>query len=98
MLPELLLTQSHTTLGHYGETRTSEYVRRWFWWPKIGRDITKFCDSCGTCNMSKTQTAKPVGRLHSLPVPLRPWESVGMDFVGPFPPCLGYDYLLVVIC
>ena len=39
-----------------------------------------------------------MGLLHSLPVPLRPWESIGMDFVGPFPSSQGYDYLWVVIC
>lgn len=31
-------------------------------------------------------------------VPSKPWESVGMDFLGPFPSSEGYNYLLVVIC
>ncbi|KAJ7473039.1 hypothetical protein B0H11DRAFT_1650597, partial [Mycena galericulata] len=31
-LNELVLDEAHTTIGHYGESRTSEYVRRWFWW------------------------------------------------------------------
>jgi hypothetical protein len=93
-----VLDAAHSTIGHYGDLRTSEYVRRWFWWPKMGPEIEKFCASCGACKMAKSFTQKPVGLLHSLPVPDRPWESIGMDFVGPFPPCLGYDYLLVVIC
>ena len=40
---------------------------------------------------------KPTGLLKSLPVPTRPWESVGIDFVGPLPLSDGYDYLMVVI-
>jgi hypothetical protein len=36
--------------------------------------------------------------LHSLPIPTCPWESIGMDFIGPFPESNGFDYLLVVIC
>ena len=33
-----------------------------------------------------------------MPIPTRPWESVGMDFVGPFPEGDGFDYLWVIIC
>jgi hypothetical protein len=96
MLTEIVLDQSHIILGHYGELRTSEYIRRWYWWPKMGREIAKFCLSCGNCKLNSTQS--PVGLLYSLPVPKHPWDSIGMDFVGPFPECLGYNYLLVVIC
>ncbi|KAF9023879.1 hypothetical protein BDZ89DRAFT_955257, partial [Hymenopellis radicata] len=28
----LVIEQAHRTLGHYGAQRTSEYVRRWYWW------------------------------------------------------------------
>src|ERR1700691_5483951 len=41
---------------------------------------------------------RPVGLLHLLPIPNRPWGSIGMDFVGPFPKSQGYDYLWVIIC
>lgn len=33
-----------------------------------------------------------------MPVPLYPWQSIGMDFVGPFPTAHSFNYLLVVIC
>jgi transposase InsO family protein len=29
---------------------------------------------------------------------MRPWESIDMDFIGPFPESEGFDYLWVVIC
>jgi hypothetical protein len=38
------------------------------------------------------------GWLHTMPLPVRPWESIGMDFAGPFIEVEGYDYILLVIC
>jgi hypothetical protein len=97
-LPEIVIDHAHQTLGHLGPQKTSEYARRWFWWPRMGRDIEKFCLSCGNCQMGKTSNQLKPGLLHNLPIPSRPWQSVGMDFVGPFPECEGYDYLWVIIC
>lgn len=97
-LTEIVIDQAHQALGHMGPQKTSEYVRRWYWWPSMGKDIQKFCDSCGTCQTTKSSTQIPAGLLHSMPIPSRPWGSIGMDFVGPFPKSLGYDYLWVVIC
>jgi hypothetical protein len=39
-----------------------------------------------------------VGKLHPLPIPTKPWDSIGMDFIGPFPESRGYNYLWVIIC
>lgn len=97
-LQEIIIDHAHNTVGHFGPHRTSEYARRWFWWPKMGKDVDKFCYSCGTCQLTKTSNQLKPGLLHSLPIPTKPWQSVGMDFVGPFPPCQGFDYLWVVIC
>ena len=63
----------------------------------MGRDIEKFCLSCGNCQMGKTSNQLKPSLLHNLPI-LSRWQSVGMDFVGPFPECEGYDYLWVIIC
>jgi transposase InsO family protein len=94
----VILEQAHEVVGHFGPQRTSDYIRRWYWWPKIYVETKKFCDSCQTCATSKTSNQLPPGLLHSLPVPTRPWESIGMDFIGPFPEVDGKNYLWVVIC
>jgi hypothetical protein len=39
----------------------------------------------------------PAGLLHSLPIPTQLWQSIGMDFIGPFPEIDSYNYLWVVI-
>jgi hypothetical protein len=94
----IIAEQAHEVIGHFGGQRTADYVRRWYWWPRVNGNIEEFCKSCETCQQVKTSNRKPVGLLHSLPIPTRPWESIGMDFIGPFPESQGYDYLWVVIC
>ena len=99
--PELLTTivdQAHMTLGHLGEERTTEYARRWYWWPTMHKTIRSFCRTCESCQRAKVSNQKPMGKLHTLPVPTKPWDSIGMDFIGPFPESKGYNYLWVVIC
>ena len=97
-LTELVIEQAHRTVGHMASQKTEEYVRQWVWWPRIGMEIRRYCESCGVCQTTKANTALPRGLLHSLPIPSRPFGSLGMDFVGPFPPSNGYDYLWVIIC
>ena len=63
----------------------------------MATDMKGFCRLCGKCQTNKTNTAKPQGLLHSLPIPDKLWQSVGMDFMGPLPWSQGNDYLLVII-
>ncbi len=97
-LTQVIIDHAHTLLGHLGTQRTTDYIRRWFWWPQLAKEVDKFCVSCGTCQTTKSATQKPQGLLHNLPVPTRPWQSISMDFVGPFPESGGYDYLWVIVC
>src|SRR5262249_31688570 len=89
---------AHRVLGHKSNRKTLDYVRRWYWWPSMVKDVAAFCESCGTCQTTRSATMKPEGLLHMLPIPNQPWESIGMDFIGPFPKSKGKDYLLLVIC
>ena len=64
-------------------------------------DIDKFCQSCHTCAVSKLLSRKPHGKLKTMPVPTRPWQYIGIDFVGPLPESSNrtgsYDMICVVI-
>jgi len=93
-----ILTQAHEIVGHYGDQRTCEYARRWYWWPQMSKMTSEFCRTCESCQRAKTSNRAPAGKLHSLPIPTKPWDSIGMDFVGPFPESKGFNYLWVVIC
>ena len=63
----------------------------------MATNIEHFCSSCSACQMTKGSNQWPLGLLHSLPVPDKPWQSIGMDFVGPLPLSQGHNFLLVVI-
>jgi hypothetical protein len=48
--------------------------------------------------MIESLNKKPAGKLHMLPIPTKPWDSIGMDFIGPFPKAKGFNYLWAIIC
>lgn len=65
-------------------------------------DTTFYCQSCVTCRWSQPTTQKPYGLLNPLDVPSYPWESIGVDFVGPLPESENRDgifnSIIVIIC
>ena len=86
-----LIDQAHNTLGHFRAQHTTEYLRRWYWWPRMGKDLHEFCESCEAYAHAKGTTKRPMGKLHPLPIPTKPWDSIGMDFIGPFPKSKGFN-------
>ena len=96
-LIEIIIDHAHNIIGHFGQFKTSQYIRRYFWWPSMSHDIESYCKTCGICVTSKDANSKPTGLLHSLPIPDRPWQSIGMDFMGPLPKSNDFDNLLVMI-
>jgi hypothetical protein len=71
----MILQSAHQILGHLGAQRTADYIRRWYWWPRIFADTELFCRSCKECQTCKPFNHAPYGKLHSLPISERPWES-----------------------
>ena len=94
----MIIENIHKIVGHYSHPKTLKYMRNYYWWPTMAKDMEKFCKSCETCQTSKRRTSKPHGLLHNLPIPDHPWSGIAMDFIGPFPESLGKNYLWVVIC
>lgn len=67
----------------------------------MNRDVQEFCRTCTICKASKPNNYPPYGLLQTLEVPTRPWEMIGIDFVGPLPESENlngkFDMLLVII-
>ena len=63
----------------------------------MSHDIELYFKTCSMCATTKDTNNKPTGLLHSLPIPDRPWQSIGLDFMGPLPKLNNFDYLLVII-
>ena len=82
--------------GHVGMHRTSEILRRW--WPTMELDIIQYVQNCEMCSRNKPTNRKQAGLLSPLPIPGRPWESIGMDFITHLPKTqAGHKALYVVV-
>ena len=97
-LTATVIEQAYTILGHYGAQKMTDYIHWWYWWPRLGHEVNKYCMTCSICQVNKTSMQRPVGLLHTLLISNRPWGLIGMDFIGPFLKSKGFDYLWVVIC
>ncbi len=88
----------HTTAGHRGITKTYARLARQHYWPRMLQDVQRHIRYCDACQRTKASRQSPPGLLMPLPIPSRPWESVGMDFLGPVPVAeTGESYILVVV-
>lgn len=99
---EIIISEAHSMLAHLGANKTLDYLRDHVWWKDMVADVKAFCETCHTCKTSKPTNQKPYGLLNPLTVPTYPWESIGMDFVGPLPESGNrdsvYHLITVVIC
>ena len=99
---EIVISEAHSLLAHLGANKTLDYLQDHCWWKNMVSDVRAFCETCHTCKTSKPSNQKPYGLLNPLSVPSYPWESVGMDFVGPLPESGNrdglFDSITVVIC
>jgi transposase InsO family protein len=102
-LREEILQRCHDDplAGHFGVDKTSELVRRGYFWPKLTEHVQEYVQTCGICQRSKAKRHRPYGELASLPVPTKPWEEISMDFITDLPPSESgkavYDAILVVV-
>ena len=96
-----LIDHAHSLLVHLGARKTLQYLRENCWWKTMAKDVKKYCQSCHKCQISKSSNHAPYGLLKPLPIPLRPWETIRIDFVGPLPESknrLGnFDMIITII-
>ena len=83
--------------GHMGQTRTLAKIQRRYYWKGMRQDITDYVRNCQSCQTRKGVYRKPAGLMENNQVEL-PFERVGMDILGPFPPSKsGNRYIVVAI-
>eukprot|EP01029_Cantina_marsupialis_P022511 TRINITY_DN549_c1_g1_i2.p2 TRINITY_DN549_c1_g1~~TRINITY_DN549_c1_g1_i2.p2 ORF type:complete len:1430 (+),score=268.62 TRINITY_DN549_c1_g1_i2:4611-8900(+) len=91
-----IMFQAHYSIGHFATEKTVSAIHKAkLSWPSLVSDVKEFISLCSTCqkvkagnNVSSYSTVLP--RKFSAP-----YESVQMDFLGPFPESLsGNSYVL----
>jgi len=88
---------STTTTAHPGRNKTKILVKRLYWWPSLSADVDQFVANCHEYRRSHKLRDKTPGLLHPLPVPLRTWDDLSMDFHSPSSTSKGYDNIFIVV-
>ncbi|KAH9328294.1 hypothetical protein KI387_000402, partial [Taxus chinensis] len=94
-----LLHECHDSVwaGHPGQKRTLALIERGFYWPKMREDADEYVRSCLICQQDKPVYKAPAGTLQPLPIPIRPWVSVSLDFITQLPESDGKTSIMVVV-
>ena len=94
-----VIREAHTSLvsGHFGVEKTLCHVQIFCFWPHMKNIVTHYVKGCVMCFVSKPFNGK-LGLYTPLSIPICPWQSVSMDFVGGLPLSRkSHDYSYVVI-
>ena len=70
-------------------------LKRYFWWPRVGRQVERYVLSCPTCQLMKPTPIDTELYRHN--PPQRPWDVVSMDLIVSLPFSKGYDSVLVFV-
>ncbi|KAK8684243.1 hypothetical protein V6N13_040273 [Hibiscus sabdariffa] len=96
---DILVREAHEggLMGHFGVTKTLQTLKEHLFWPKMRRDVERYCERCVTCKKEKSKVL-PHGMYLPLPIPESPWLDISMDFVLGLPRTrTGRDSVFVVV-
>lgn len=99
-LTSTILEKAHCPplAAHCGIAKTTDLVKRHFFWPGLATEVRKFVLGCDTCKEVKApnQTLRPLmGQQRFVDTP---WERIYTDLLGPYPRSkAGNTHLLIVL-
>ena len=73
------------TGGHLGLARTLATLKGRFFWPSMFRTVRRYVAGCQVCQAFNRRTGPPPGLLQVPDNPTRPFQKIGIDYLGPFP-------------
>ena len=83
---------------HPGVDKTTQLVRRTFWWPKLATDVRQYVQECFQCQVNKAKRVKPPSLLMPLQIPESNWKSISLDSLVKLPRTRRQkDTILVVV-
>jgi len=84
-------------IGHPGQYRMMELLKRTYWWPGLKEDVKKYVQGCFKCQQNKVQHQKKAGELHPLEIPQGLWQEISIDIIGPLPKSNRMDAIAVIV-
>src|SRR5437762_1963245 len=89
----IFMMHNHPTGGHFGKDATHNKISTRFWWKGMYKDIEDYIKRCDSCQKRGNKGGS--GYLNPIEVG-RPFERIGIDFVGPLERTKnGNKYILV---
>ncbi|KAH9705550.1 hypothetical protein KPL70_011918 [Citrus sinensis] len=83
--------------GHFSAKKiVTKVLQCGFYWPTIFRDAYTFCSSCDRCQRMGSITRRNMMPLNLILV-VEIFDVWGINFIGPFPPSFGHQYILVAV-
>lgn len=74
-----------TVGGHKGDTKTLERIRERFYWKGMKDEVRNYVKTCETCQKRKLTRVKTKMPMRITDTPIRTFEKVQIDLVGPLP-------------
>lgn len=96
LLQRKIMDSCHATpwAGHPGVARTIARIRQRYYWPRMREDVEVYVRECVSCAKRKGPVSNTVP-LQLFKEPVRPYEMISLDVVGPLPITrAGNKYLL----
>jgi len=98
-LREEILKRHHdpVDIGHPGQHRMLELLKRTYWWPGLKKDVKRYVQGCFKCQQNKVQHQRKVGELHLLEIPQGLWQEISIDIIRLLPKSNGMDMIVVIV-
>lgn len=90
-----LFVQYHDLLGHPGFRRTYNKLSSIAHMPALSKRLKAYIRACPACKVAKGKDHQS-GALHPLELPVKPFETIAMDFVVALPLSDGFDSILTI--
>ncbi|XP_061896831.1 uncharacterized protein LOC133645915 [Entelurus aequoreus] len=84
------------SLSHPGVRASVKLVGAKFVWPGLRKDVRQWAAACVACQRAKVHWHTKAA-LEPFPIPVRRFDHVHVDLVGPLPPSQGYTHLLTMV-
>jgi hypothetical protein len=94
-----ILTFCHTLAcgGHFSAKKTAaKVIQSGFFWPSLFKDAYEFCRACDRCQRLGAMSRRDMMPLNPILI-VEIFDVWGIDFMGPFPPSFGCEYILVAV-
>ena len=83
--------------GHFSARKTTDKIlQAGFYWPTLFKDCFEFCKTCARCQQLGWVIRRNMMPLTPILI-IEIFDCWGIDFMGPFPPFLGYLYILLSV-